>query len=253
MNTILELRGVTKSFDGIRAVNNLSLTIEKETITSLIGPNGAGKTTLFNIITAFTSPDKGSIYYKDAEITNLMPHDIVKFGIVRSFQDLRIFQKMTVIDNVLVAIKNQHGENFIEAAFSFRKKRIEQESIKKALEYLEFVNLSDKANSFAEDLSYGEQKLLSIARLLASEAELFLLDEPVSGLHSDEIKIILQKIKELVKQGKTILLVEHNMEAVMEISDKVIVLDEGSVIASGTPDEIQNNKEVIDLYLGTWT
>jgi ABC-type branched-subunit amino acid transport system ATPase component len=252
MNTLLELTNITKSFDGIKAVNNLSLAIERETITSLIGPNGAGKTTLFNIITAFTSPDKGSVYFKDEEITNLMPHDIVKIGIVRSFQDLRLFQKMTVLDNVLVAIQNQYGDKFFDAAFGCKKRRTAQDNNKlKASKYLEFFNLSDKINIFAEDLSYGEQKLLSMARLLASEAELFLLDEPVSGLHPEEIKIIIQKIKELVKQGKTILLVEHNMEAVMEISDKVIVLDEGKVIASGRPDEIQGNKEVIEVYLGT--
>mgnify|MGYP001593715977 CR=1 FL=1 len=252
MNNILELKNVSKSFDGIKAVDALSLTVEKETITSLIGPNGAGKTTLFNIITAFTSPDSGAIYHKNIDITNLKPHEIVKMGIIRSFQDLRLFSKLTVLDNVLSAIKDQYGESFLEAAFSYGRKKTEQEKNKsKAMEYLNFVNLADKANSSAEDLSYGEQKLLSIARLLASEAELFLLDEPVSGLHTEEIEIVLQKIKELVKHCKTILLVEHNMEAVMGISDKVIVLDEGRVIASGKPAEIQNNKEVIEIYLRT--
>jgi ABC-type branched-subunit amino acid transport system ATPase component len=252
MNTILELKNVSKNFDGIKAVDALSLTFEKEKVTSLIGPNGAGKTTLFNIITAFTSPDSGSIYYKNIDITNLMPHEVVRIGIVRSFQDLRLFLKMTVLDNVLVAIQNQYGESFVEAAFSYARARNGQKNSKiNALKYLDFVNLSDKANSIAEDLSYGEQKLLSIARLLASEAELFLLDEPVSGLHSEEIDMVLQKIKELVRQGKTILLVEHNMEAVMGISDKIIVLNGGRVIAEGKPDEIQNNKEVIEVYLGT--
>lgn len=251
MNTILEIKNVTKRFDGIKAVDALSLTIEKENVTSLIGPNGAGKTTLFNIITAFTSPDNGSIYYKDIDITNLMPYEVVRIGIVRSFQDLRLFLKMSVIDNVLVAIQNQYGENFIEAAFRFKKTYVKKKNMEKAIEFLDFVGLSDKANSFAEDLSYGEQKLLSIARLLAIEAELFLLDEPVAGLHSEEIVMLLQKIKQLVRQGKTILLVEHNMEAVMGISDKIIVLDEGRVIAEGKPDEIQNNKEVIEVYLGT--
>jgi len=251
MNAILELKNISKGFNGIKAVDALSLTIEKEMITSLIGPNGAGKTTVFDIITGLTLADGGSIYYKKNDITNLMPHEIVRMGIVRSFQDLKLFLKMTVLDNVLVAIQNQYGERFFGSVFSTKRERTGKQNAKmRALEYLNFVNLSDKAGSFAEDLSYGEQKLLSIARLLASEAELFLLDEPVAGLHPEEIDMVLQKIKELVERGKTILLVEHNMEAVMGISDRVVVLDEGRVIASGKPDEIQENKEVINLYLG---
>ena len=247
----LDLKNLSISFGGVQAVNDLSLSLEKGKISSLIGPNGAGKTTVFNLITGAFKPDHGGIRFKGEAINGMKPCHVVRKGICRSFQELRLFHHMTVFDNVFLALQGQRNENPFRAlvrgrGYAVEKRRGEE----KTLGLLEFVQLAEKRNNLADDLSYGEQKLLSLARILATDAEMLLLDEPTSGLDSKYIGQILSLARDLIRQGKTILLVEHNMDLIMEISDWIFVLHQGQKIAEGTPEEIHKNEEVIRVYLG---
>lgn len=248
---ILELRNVTKSFGGVKAVDNVSCGFYSGKITGLIGPNGAGKTTIFNLISGLYKPDSGEIYFKGKRIDILPPHKIAQLGIGRLFQDIRVFTKLTVLENVLISIPNQLGEKFYEGIF-IRKKLAEKEreNVEKAEQLLEFVHLADKKNTLAENLSYGQQKLLSIARLLAMGSELLLLDEPTAGVHPAVIKSILETIKSLAQQGKTIVFIEHNINVVLEIADWVYLLDEGKIASFGLPDEVIHDKTTREVYLG---
>ncbi len=242
---------LNKSFGGLTAVRNLSFEIESGKITSLIGPNGAGKTTTFNLISGFLQPDGGRIFFKDREITGLSPNQVIKLGIARTFQDLRLFNKLSVFENVLLGFQDRKGEKLIHAIFggsgSGEEDKKDRES---TFRLLRLVGIDSKAKEQAENLSYGEQKLLTIARLLATDAELLMLDEPFSGIPLGTADRVMIFIRDLVRQGKTIFIIEHNMEAVMGISDRVIVLNFGELIASGTPEQIQENQEVIRVYLG---
>lgn len=249
MSTILEGKYLSKYFDGIKAVDDLSFSIEENNIISLIGPNGSGKTTLFNIITRFLYPDKGEVFFKGKPILEKPPHHIANLGIGRTFQNLRLLQKITVLDNVLLAFKNQSGERFFGVYFSPKSSKEQEANRQKALSLLGFVGLSEKAEDLAENLSYGQQKLLTLACCLAMDADLLLLDEPVAGLNSVMIAKMFGMMKDLKKQGKTIFFIEHNLKVVMEISDKVIVIDEGKKIAEGNPSIIKNNPKVIEAYL----
>lgn len=246
----LKVKKLTKSYGGIHAVQNCSFSVDSGTIVGLIGPNGAGKTTVFNLIGGFVRPDSGSIVLDGAEISNEKPHIISEMGIARTFQIIRLFPDMTLLDNVLVAFRNQK-EHFQHAVFRLPyMKKEEKQNEERALELLEFVGLHAKRRELAKNLSYGQQKLLEIARALAAEPELLMLDEPAAGVNLTmlaKIKSLLLKLKE---RGKTILLVEHNMEFVMEMCDKVVVMDHGVEIAEGKPKDIQKNKKVLDAYLG---
>lgn len=247
----LDLDNLSISFGGVQAVNHLSLSLKRGKISSLIGPNGAGKTTVFNLITGAFKPDQGEIRFKGEAINGMKPCDVVRKGICRSFQELRLFHHMTVFDNVFLALQGQKNENLFRALVQGRdyaeeKRRAEE----KTLGLLEFVDLAEKRNNLADDLSYGEQKLLSLARILATDAELLLLDEPTSGLDSKFIDQMLSLARDLIRQGKTVLLVEHNMDLIMEISDWIFVLHQGQKIAEGNPEEIHKNEEVIRVYLG---
>ena len=248
---ILELKDVTKRFGGIVAIENASLAFSKGKITGLIGPNGAGKTTLFNIITGFLKPDEGSVYFNDSVINGFSPWLIARLGIGRLFQDIRVFNKLAVLENILLAKKQQPGE---DPMFSlFKRKRVlgvEKENIKEARKWLEFVGLEEKENSLAENLSYGQQKLLAIARLLAGGFEALLLDEPAAGVNPQMIKSVLDVIRKLAQAGKTVVVIEHNMNVIMEISDWVYFMDEGKVITFGLPREILGDSEVRKAYLG---
>jgi len=247
----LDLDNLSIRFGGLQAVNNLSLSLEKGKISSLIGPNGAGKTTVFNLITGAFQPDHGEVRFKGEAINGMKPSYVVRKGICRSFQELRLFHHMTVSDNVFLALQGQKNENPLRALVRGRNYAEEKRrSEEKTLRLLEFVTLAEKQNNLADDLSYGEQKLLSLARVLATDAELILLDEPTSGLDSKFIDQILSLAGDLIRQGKTILLVEHNMDLIMEISDWVFVLHQGKKIAEGPPAEIHKNEEVIRVYLG---
>lgn len=248
---ILELKNLTKYFDGIKAVDNISIGFEKGKITALIGPNGAGKTTIFNLINGFIRPEKGSVFFKDKNITGLPPWRVASMGIGRLFQDVRVFNKMNIIDNILCAFKGQKGEIFYFPVLARWAVKKEEQSIKeKAIKLLEFVNLINKTNDLAENLSYGEQKLLAIARLLAADSELLLLDEPTAGINPQIIKKLLKLIRDLANEGRTIIIIEHNMNIVIEIADWVYFLDEGQVISFGLPQDVLGDPEVRRTYIG---
>lgn len=251
MAIILKIEQLSKSFDGILAVGNVNISVEKGTITSIIGPNGAGKTTLFNLINGFVRQDSGKIIFKDNSIDNLSSSDRALLGIGRLWQDIRLFENMSVLDNLLVAPKHQQGEslwkNFLltKVINSSEKNYYEQ-----ACKILEFVNLQDKINNFAQDLSYGQQKLLAIARLLMNESELLLLDEPLAGVNPKMIEKILDVIRNIASTGRTVLMIEHNVHKAKSISDKVLVMDEGKIEISGTPAEVFLNSQLREVYLG---
>lgn len=248
---VLVLRNLSKRFGGIVAVDNLSFSIYGNRITSIIGPNGAGKTTVVNMISGFIFPNCGSIHYKGYEITGLQPFQISRMGIARTFQDLRIFARMTVLDNVLVGMKVTRGEGVLSASLRPRAvAREEKKNVEKAEELLGFVDLLDNKDQIAGNQSFGQQKLLSLARALATGAELLLLDEPTSGLPNDMVEKMLSLVKSLVREGKTICLIEHDMEVVMDLSDWIIVMNQGRFMTEGPPEEVEKNPHVVDVYLG---
>ncbi len=248
----LETVDVTKSFGGIKAVDNVSISFESGQITALIGPNGAGKTTLFHLITGMIPPDNGQILYKGQEIQGRSPWEIARLGIGRLFQDVRIFPHLTVLENVLTAFKYQPGENPLWTLLR-RKKMVEAEHslLQKARYWLNFVGLEKLERHPGEALSFGQQKLLSLARLLANEAEVLLLDEPTAGVNPEMIQKIIDLIQKLAhKEGKTIVVIEHNMNVVLQVADWVFFMDEGRIEAFGKPEEVLAEKEVREAYIG---
>jgi ABC-type branched-subunit amino acid transport system ATPase component len=248
---MMELKNVTKSFGGIKAVDNVSFYFSPKNITALIGPNGAGKTTVFNLISGFIKPDKGEILFKGEPITNLPPWEIANRGIGRIFQDVRIFEKLTCLENVLLA-KKSPAENPLNLFLTPKKiKEFEEKNIEEAKYWLDFVGLSGKENTLAENLSYGQQKLLAIARLMSAEYEFLLLDEPTSGVNPAMIKVILDLIKKLVKEkDKTVVIIEHNMRVIMEMADFVYFMNEGRVETFGSPKDVLSDIRVKEEYTG---
>lgn len=250
-NRILELSSLSKHFGGLLAVNDLSFSVHGGTITSLIGGNGAGKTTVFNLVTGYLKPDAGEIRYRGQSIAGLPPHRIARAGIARAFQELRLFNRLSALDNVSVAFPGQRGEGIVASLLGGQRLRAENRSNEeRGRALLEQLTLASQGSSLAEQLSYGQQKLLSLGRLLAAKGELFLLDEPTSGLSPAMVEDACDRMRRMVQAGQTILLIEHNVEIVMRLSDWVIVMHQGSKIAEGPPDEVRRDVSVMHTYLG---
>lgn len=247
---MLQIKKLHKSFGGVIAVKKCSFTVEKEQITALIGPNGAGKTTVFNLITGFINHEEGEIFFEEKNIKNLLPYQRAQLGIARTFQTIRLLPKITVLENLLLAIPGTYEDIHHALFFQKKIKKQEKENISKAMHWLHFVGLEKLKDEQAGNLSYGQQKLLEIAQALCQEPKLLLLDEPAAGVNPTMLRRISELLLRLKKEGMTILFIEHDMEFVMNIADNVIVLDYGEEIAVGKPSEIQKNKRVIDAYLG---
>ncbi len=247
---MLRVVDVHKSFGGIMALDGVCLEVERESITGLIGPNGSGKTTLFNVISAFHPKDAGAIYLKGDRIDQLPPDEVARKGVGRTFQISQAPERMTVLENMLLAPKGQMGEGLWYVFFG-RKRVLQQERhhVEKALDLLRSVELIDLRNECAGNLSGGQKKLLDLARILMADPEIILLDEPTAGVNPTLIKSLMRLIEDLRREGKTFFFVEHNMKVISDICDKVYVLDFGKKIAEGTPREIQENEEVLEAYL----
>ncbi|NCR76206.1 MAG: ABC transporter ATP-binding protein [Microcystis aeruginosa K13-06] len=248
---LLSAKGLSKSFGGIRAVNNAYLDVPKGSITGLIGPNGAGKTTLFNLLSNFIRPDKGEVFLDGQPIHQLPPYQIALKGCVRTFQVARVLSRLTVLENMLLASPGQTGENFLKVWFQGAKiRQQEQENRLKALHILDSIGLGEKAQDYAGALSGGQRKLLEIGRALMTEPKLILLDEPAAGVNPTLIAQISDHIIEWNRQGITFLIIEHNMDVIMSLCHHVWVLAEGTNLADGIPSEIQKNERVLKAYLG---
>lgn len=254
---ILQVTGLTMDFGGIRALNNLDLDVTEGEIVALIGPNGAGKTTFFNCLTGLYRPTKGDISLRKpstgqtVSLNGLKPNRVTEQGLARTFQNIRLFSQMTVLENVMIG-RHCRTKSFILGAIirGAGTVREEQEIIEKSYAILEKLGLAQFANEFASNLPYGAQRRLEIARALATEPILLLLDEPAAGMNPQETIELVNLIQEIASEGQSILLIEHDMKLVMSLSERIFVMDYGKKIAQGTPEEIRNNPEVIKAYLG---
>ena len=243
---MLEAKDIRKSFGGVHAVQNVSLEVAEKSIYALIGPNGAGKSTLLNLLSGVYEPDSGVLSFEGRPLTGLRAHTRARLGIARTFQKIRLFKQLTLLENVLAGFHIHHDTPFWKYLAFGDPGRFRDE----ARELIEFVGLGARANERAGALPYGQQRLLEIARALATRPKLFMLDEPAAGLNGSEVEFLLKKLSEVNARGTTLLLVEHNMDLVMSIAQRVFVLDHGEPLFEGTPREVQANPKVIAAYLG---
>ena len=251
MAAILTLKNITKQFGGLTAVNDLSMTVEEHSIHALIGPNGAGKTTATNMIEGVFPPTSGQIFYRDTEITGMNTHEIARLGIGRTFQNIKLYNTMTALENVMVGGHQLTKMGLVQSVFNYKGLRQEEKMLREKAEMLlDYVGLYNTRDELVKNLPYGNRKVLEVARAMMMDPQLLLLDEPAAGLNPSERAEFIQLLYRIHDQGTTLFFIEHNMDVVMSISKMITVVNFGAKIAEGTPTEIQNNPEVIKAYLG---
>ena len=251
-NKYLKVTNLKKSFGGLKAVDVQSLNLNTNELTSIIGPNGAGKTTFFDLISGFQDSDEGKVYLNDKNITRSQPYSIARLGMIRTFQLTKVFDRMTVLENMMFSASTVNNDSFIRSLIRLPSQKTTEKNIKeRSFEIMKDLNIDHMANSYARELSGGQKKLLELGRSIINDPDILLLDEPLAGVNPKLAEEILQIILNLSEKGISILMVEHNIEAVMKISQRVIVLAEGMVIADDTPESVRSDEKVIEAYLGS--
>ena len=251
-NKYLEVTNLKKSFGGLKAVDVQSLNLNRNELTSIIGPNGAGKTTFFDLISGFQDSDEGKVYLNKKNITRSQPYSIARLGMIRTFQLTKVFDRMTVLENMMFSASSVNNDSFMKSLIRLPIQKTTEKNIKeKSFEILKDLNIDHMANSYARELSGGQKKLLELGRSIVNDPSILLLDEPLAGVNPKLAEEILQIILNLSEKGISILMVEHNIEAVMKISQRVIVLAEGMVIADDIPENVRTDEKVIEAYLGS--